>query len=410
MTPATSSHAKANGNTKRFRPLAGVRVIDASRVLAGPYCGSLLADLGADVIRLEHPTLRDEVRTWLPRVDDMSAAFIALNRGKRGIALDLAQAEGVAVFRKMLSASDVLLENFRPGMLDRIGLTREAITSINPALIHCAVRAFAKGTSNEDLPGYEASMQAFTGIMSITGEPDANPVRCGVSVIDIGTGLVAVSAILSALRVRDQGGGGQYVEPSLMRSATHFLNYQIAGISLANAHPQRYGSGHELLVPYRVFQSANGPLFIAAGNDKLWELLCDVLALRDGDGSVRYPTLAERVAARDTVNSMVADAVRARSRGELWDTLKAAGIPSAPVNTVAEYLADATLWDAGVLSQSDIPGLKAVDIPGAIFAAAGFDPPRTPPPRVGEHTDDVLTALGYAQGEIDALRTRGVVK
>jgi crotonobetainyl-CoA:carnitine CoA-transferase CaiB-like acyl-CoA transferase len=195
-----------------------------------------------------------------------------------------------------------------------------------------------------------------------------------------------------------------------MRSATHFLNYQIAGISLANAHPQRYGSGHELLVPYRVFQSANGPLFIAAGNDKLWELLCDVLALRDGDGSVRYPTLAERVAARDTVNSMVADAVRARSRGELWDTLKAAGIPSAPVNTVAEYLADATLWDAGVLSQSDIPGLKAVDIPGAIFAAAGFDPPRTPPPRVGEHTDDVLTALGYAQGEIDALRTRGVVK
>ena len=195
-------------------PLAGIRVIDASRVLAGPYCGSLLADLGADVIRVEHPTKRDEVHTWAPVRNGLSATYAAVNHSKRGIALDLALPGGLEVFRRLLRNADVLIENFRPGTLDRLGLTREVLRDLNAKLIYCAIRAFPSGTAAEDLPGYESSVQAYSGIMSVTGDPDGDPVRCGVSCVDIGTGMASTIAVLAALRERDLTGKGQYVEPA----------------------------------------------------------------------------------------------------------------------------------------------------------------------------------------------------
>jgi len=390
-------------------PLHGIRVIDASRVLAGPFCGSLLADLGADVIRVEHPTKHDEVRTWSPAKNGVSAAFAAVNHTKRGVVVDLAAPDGLLVFRRLLATADVLIENFRPGTLERLGLDRPALQGVNARLIHCAIRAFPAGTAGENLPGYEASLQAYSGIMSVTGEHDSDPVRCGVSVIDLGTGMASTIAVLAALRERDHTGKGQYVEPALLRTATNFLNYQIAGYSLANVLPQRFGSGHEMLVPYRNFQCADGTLLIAAGNDRLWARLCEVLALEDEAGVPPFPTLKSRIANRQAVNDLVAAAVAARRRQDVLDALNAAGIPAAPVNTVGEYVSDPSLQTAGVLDNVRIAG-QDVALAGSLFAADFLPRARHAPPGPGEHTDDVLQSLGFSAAEIERLRAQGVVK
>ena len=390
-------------NTKG--PLAGIRVIDLSRVLAGPYCGSILADLGADVIRVEHPTQHDEVRTWAPVVDGVSAAFIAVNHSKRGVVIDLSNAGGAEVFKKLITTADVLLENFRHGTLERYGVGHDTLLGINPRLVHCAIRAFPAGTAGEKLPGYEASMQARTGMMSLTGEHDGEPVRCGVSVVDLGTGLAAVIAVLAALRERDRSGQGQLVEPALLRTAANFLNYQIAGYSLANVLPQRYGSGHQILAPYGNFQCADGAVLIAAGNDRLWAKLCEALALyAAAAGNMPYPMLALRIANRDAVNSLVGAAVAGRKRQDVLDTLIAAGIPCAPVNNVAEFMSDATLEPAHVLDKLRLHEDKSLTLAGPLFAADFLPANRREPPRMDQHTDEVLRALGYAETEIQKLR------
>ena len=388
-------------------PLDGIRVIDTSRVLAGPFCGSLLADLGADVIRVEHPTKQDEVRAWAPVIKGMSATYAAVNHSKRGIALDLASRDGVAVFRRLLATADVLIENFRPGTLDRMGLTREALHDVNAKLVHCAIRAFPAGTAGEDLPGYEASLQAYSGIMSVTGEHEGDPVRCGVSVVDLGTGMASTIAVLAALRERDRTGEGQYVEPALLRTATNLLNYQIAGYSMAGALPQRHGSGHELLVPYRNFQCADALVLIAAGNDRLWARLTEVLQLRDEAGAVPFPTLALRVANRARVNDLIASAVKGRTRDDVMHALTAAGIPCAPVNTVGEYMSDASLETAGVLDRVRIPEVEQALLPGTLFGADFLSKKRRAPPKTGEHTTELLQSLGYSAAEIEALRAKG---
>lgn len=385
-------------------PLAGIRVIDSSRVLAGPYCGSVLADLGADVIRVEHPTQRDEVRTWAPVVDGMSAAFAALNHSKRGVVIDLANAEGADVFRKLIASADVLVKNFRPGTLERFGVGHEVLLGINPRLVHCGIRAFPAGTAGEKLPGYEASMQARTGMMSLTGEHDGEPVRCGVSVVDLGTGLAAVIAVLSALRERDRTGQGQLVEPALLRTATNFINYQIAGYSLANVIPERYGSGHQLLAPYGNFHCADGAVLIAAGNDRLWAKLCEALALYDADGNMPFPMLALRIANREAVNGLVSTTVGSRKRQNVLDALIASGIPCAPVNNVAEFMSDATLERAHVLDKLQLQDDKSVTLAGPLFAASFLSVNRREPPRLDQHTDEVLQSLGYANAEIQKLR------
>lgn len=397
------------GAGQKQGPLGGIRVIDLSRVLAGPFCGSILADLGADVIRVEHPTQRDEVRTWAPVVDGLAAAFLAVNHSKRGVVIDLAKGEGAAVFRKLLATADVLIENFRHGTMERLGLGAAALNEVNPRLVHCAVRAFPVGTAGEKLPGYEASMQARSGVMSVTGEHDGDPVRCGVSVIDLGTGLASVIAILSALRERDRTCRGQYVEPALLRTAANFLNYQIAGYSLANVLPQRFGSGHEALAPYRNFQCADGAVLIAGGNDRLWAKLCEVLGLYDAAGNMPFPSLALRIANREAVNGLVGAAVAARSRQDVIEQLTQAGIPCAPVNNVAEFMSDTTLEHAHVLEKLAVKAGQTVSLAGPLFDADFLPGKRRAPPGLGEHTDDVLQTLGYDPASIRQLRTSGVV-
>jgi crotonobetainyl-CoA:carnitine CoA-transferase CaiB-like acyl-CoA transferase len=388
-------------------PLHGIRVIDASRVLAGPYCGSLLADMGADVIRVEHPTIRDEVRSWAPVKNGLSATYAAVNHSKRGIALDFAVPEGLEVFRRLLKGADVLIENFRPGTLDRLGLTREALRDLNRKLIYCAIRAFPAGTSAENLPGYESSVQAYSGIMSVTGEHDGDPVRCGVSCVDIGTGMASTIAILAALRERDRTGEGQYVEPALLRTATNLLNYQIAGYSMSGKDPERHGSGHQLLVPYRNFQCADGVILIAASNDRLWAKLAEVLEIRDEAGALPFAAYADRIANRANVNELIAGALKSRKREAVIRALGAAGIPCAPVNTVGDYMSDATLETAGVLERVRVSEEEDALLAGALFSAQFLPRNRRAPPKTGEHTAELLESLGYSAAELESLRMKG---
>jgi glutaryl-CoA transferase len=389
-------------------PLAGIRVIDASRVLAGPYCGAILADLGAEVIRVEHPSEADEVRRWAPIVNGMSAAFAAMNHTKQGIALDLAHPEALELFQQLLATADVLVENFRPGTLERRGLSTGVLRGIAPRLVHCSIRAFPSSSPMAAQPGYEASMQAMTGIMSSTGEEDGEPVRCAPSVVDLGTGMVSVIAILAALRERDRTGRGQYVEPALMRTATALLGVQVASCSATGLPSPRRGSGHEALVPYRIFACRDGAAFVAAGNDRLWPKLCSVLGLVDACGAVPMPALAERIAARDEVNKLVEDATRTWRRAELLHALQEQGVPAAPVNTVNEYLRDCAVRDAGVVRDALIDGAPHVVAAGPLFAGLPTAD-RTAAPGLGEHTHTVLAGLGLTPERIEALRRSGAI-
>lgn len=396
--------------TDDIGPLQGIRVIDASRVLAAPFAASMLADLGAEVIHLEHPTQLEELRTWQPVVNGVSASHFALNHSKLGVAVDIAHPEGQAILRRLLKTSDVFIENYRPGTLERFGLGRDRLEEVNPRLVHCSVRAFARGCAAETLPGYEASVQAYTGIMDITGEADGDPARCGPSVIDLGTGLSAVVAITSALIQRERTGRGSYVEPSLIRTAAHFMSYQISSYFMGGVRPQRRGSSHAALVPYRVFNCSDGPLFIAAGNDKLWPLLMQALGLADEAGNVPFPRLAERLAHRADVDRMVADAVGKLPREQLLATFRAKGIPAAPVNTLAEFVDDETLYSARVLEKMDVPEGGSTTLPGPLFGASFLRPQRRPAPHIGQHTSAVLSGIGFDDETLTRLRADGIIR
>ncbi|MWB78151.1 CoA transferase [Pseudooceanicola sp. 216_PA32_1] len=394
--------------TETTLPCTGIRVLDLSRVLAGPFAGAILADLGADVIHVEHPDQIDETRRWPPVKGEYSGANTALNHSKRSIALDLGTDAGRALLLRLAAGADVLIENFRHGGMDRLGLGRAELTRANPGLIHCSVRAHPTGTRDERLPGYEATMQAYSGVMSLTGEPDGDPVRCGPSVLDLSTGMASAVAVLAALRQRDRTGEGSYVEPALLRSAVNLMNFQIASYSLGGSVPQRYGSGHISLVPYGTFHTRTGPILLAASNDRLFARLWSVLDRGRGEAAP-WPTLAERVANRHAVNARLAVLAAEWDRDALSAALEEQGVPSAPVQTLPELLEDRSLAEAGVVDPMVLPDGTDLLLPGPIF---GGDLPRRTrslAPRLGEHTAEVLRDFGLTAEEVEHMADGGAL-
>src|ERR671910_1225525 len=261
-------------------PLEGVRVVDLSRVLAGPFCGALLGDLGADVVKVEDPQVGDESRTWPPHKDGEAAGYLVNNRNKRGISVDLKSPDGVEIVRRLVRDADVLIENFRTGTMEEFGLGYDMLAAVNPKLIYCSVSAFGRTGPRAEGAGYEALMQAFSGIMSITGEPGGAPVRCGVSFLDLTTGIFCAFGIVNALLHRAQTGLGQRVDGSLMETAVTLLNYHAEGYLLTGAQPKPLGSSHPSLSPYRTFKCRDGQwIFIAGANDRFWQRLAPALGL-----------------------------------------------------------------------------------------------------------------------------------
>jgi len=286
--------------------LDGIRVIDLSRVIAGPWCGALLSDLGADVVKVEDTGSGDESRTWPPHKDGEAAAYLLFNRNKRGMALDLKAPEGVEVVTALVRDADVLIENFRTGTMESFGLGYDALAKINPRLIYCSVSAFGRTGPRKDSPGYEALMQAFSGIMSITGEPDGQPVRAGVSFLDLSTGILCALGVCSALIQRAKTGLGQRVDGSLLETAVSLLAFHAEGYLLTGAVPKALGSGHPSLSPYRNFKCRDGQwIFVAAANDRFWGKLVRVLGLDELAADPKFAVNQQRVKNRVELETLL---------------------------------------------------------------------------------------------------------
>jgi crotonobetainyl-CoA:carnitine CoA-transferase CaiB-like acyl-CoA transferase len=391
--------------------LDGVRVLDLSRVLAGPFCGMLLSDLGADVVKIEDTGSGDESRTWPPHKDGESAAFLVINRNKRDMTLDLKAPEGVEVLKRMVATADVLIENFRTGTMESFGLGYDTLAAINPRLIYCSVSAFGRTGPRKDAAGYEALMQAFSGIMSITGEPDGAPLRCGVSFLDLTTGIFCAFGIVNALLHRVRTGLGQRVDGSLLETAVTLLNYHAEGYLLTGAQPKPLGSSHPSLSPYRTFKCRDGQwVFIAGANDRFWQRLAPALGLPHMASDPRFAVNIERVKNRRELEEALEVAIAKHDREPLLKVLEEAGVPATPVNTVAQVMEDPQTAARAMIQRVVHPRLGEIPVVGTPVKfsrmKAGV---RTPAPQQGEHTDQVLAEYGYSSSDIAALRAKKVV-
>ncbi|MET9994053.1 CaiB/BaiF CoA transferase family protein [Streptomyces mutabilis] len=369
--------------------LAGLRIADFSRVLAGPYATMLLADLGAEVVKVERPGTGDDTRAWRPPADasGTSTYFLGVNRNKRSVTLDLATDEGRDRARELIARSDVVVENFRPGTMAKLGLGHEELLAADPRLVYCSVTGFGTGAGAE-LPGYDLLVQAVGGLMSVTGEPDGEPTKTGVALVDVITGLHATVGILAALRHRERTGEGQLVEVSLLGSLLSAMANQASGYVAAGVVPGRLGNAHPSIAPYETFHTADRPIALAVGNDRQFAALAALLGAPELADDARFRTNPDRVAHRGELRSLLQDRLRTRGADHWAGALPAAGVPAGPVNALDEAFSYAERL--GVEAVVDVAGTRQVAHP--IRLAATPARYRLAPPELGEHTDDVFPA------------------
>jgi crotonobetainyl-CoA:carnitine CoA-transferase CaiB-like acyl-CoA transferase len=376
-------------------PLSGIRVADFSRVLAGPLATMVLADLGADVVKIERPDTGDDTRAWGPPfVGDDAAYFLALNRNKRSVALDLSSETGRAAARRLALASDVVVENFRPGLMRRFGLDAEGLLAEKPALVFCSLTAFGDGAEDASRPGYDIIVQALSGLMSFTGQPGGEPTKVGVALLDVICGLYAAVAIHAALLgVRATGRGG-VVGVSLFDASVAALVNQAANHLLGGLVPRPMGSAHPNIVPYQLFHAADRPFILAAGNDRLFERTCRVIDRPELAADERFATNGARVLHREELIPILASAFATKEAASWLSMLEAAAVPCAPVRTLDEVFA--SVEGAATVQEIADPVRGPLPLVADPIRIGGAVPPaRRPPPRLGEHTTEVL-------GEVDA--------
>lgn len=392
--------------------LCGLRVLDASRVLAGPYCGQVLGDLGAEVIKLERPGSGDETRAWGPPFhDELSAYFISCNRNKRSVAVDLDCEAGRRLFYRLVERSDVLLENFRAASAQKLGLTPAQLHEHNPRLIICSISGFGRTGPWSDLPGYDLAIQALSGLMSITGPEEGPPCKVGVAVTDVLTGLNAAVAVLACLRARERSGHGYAIDLALLDCALAAQVNVVQAYLTSGQMPRRQGNAHLQIVPYQLFPTEDGWLILAVGNDGQWRRFCAAAGRADLESDERFATNTARVQNRALLIPLLEAVFRARPGKEWQRLLHEAQVPHAPVLDYPQLLAEAHVAERGLrISIRDAHG-KPIDVIGSPFHIAGTEMPTpTFPPLLAEHTDQVLRGLlGLADGEIAELRQEGVI-
>ena len=394
--------------------LAPLLVLDLTRVLAGPYATQVLADLGATVWKVEPPR-GDDTRGWGPPfahdaegVAVESAYFLSTNRGKRSLAIDLKDPRGAALVRDLAARADVLIENFKAGDLARYGLDPASLRERHPRLVTCSITGFGGSGPRAAEPGYDVALQALTGVMAMTGEPDGPPAKVGVAWIDVLTGLHAAVGVLAALRERDRSGVGAHLDIALWDVTLASLVNQAQATLLTGRAPERLGSAHPTIVPYQAFEAADAPFVVACGNDRQFERLARVLEVPELASDARFATNAGRVQARDALVPLLAERFAGRPRDHWIESLVAAGVPATPVATRAEALADPQTVARGMVRSVEHP--QAGRLPMVASPFGGHAVAATPPPAVGEHTRAVLRdALALDESTLDALAADGVI-
>ncbi|MEO6581950.1 MAG: CaiB/BaiF CoA-transferase family protein [Sphingomicrobium sp.] len=395
-------------------PLAGLRVLDLSRVLAGPWCTQLLGDLGAEVIKVERPGAGDDTRHWGPPWHGegdarVAAYFLSTNRGKKSAAIDFATEEGAALVRRLAGQSDVVVENYKVGGLSRFGLDAASLRSANPRLIVASITGFGQDGPYASRAGYDFIIQGMGGMMSVTGlpdgEPGGGPLRAGVAIADLFTGMYACVAILAALHRRENTGEGGHIDMALFDTQLAMLANQASNALVSGEEPPRQGNTHPNIVPYQPFDAADQPIIIAVGNDRQFARLAEICGHAEWVAEERFASNEARVANRGEVVARVAECIAQGSAAEWLDKLDAAGIPAGPINRVSQALTDVQAQHRGMVRT--LRGVEMVGSPVRIDGARADS--ELPPPGLGEHTAEVLGELGLGRDEIERLRQASVI-
>ncbi len=394
------------------RLLEGVRVLDLSRIIAGPVCSQILGDMGAEVLKIEQPGAGDDSRTWGPPFKNgESVYFFCINRNKKSVTVDMKDPRGKAIIRGLAKRSDILMENFKPGTLEKLGLGWEVLRQDNPRLIFCSVSGFGQTGPYAERGGYDVIVQAVGGLMGITGHPDGPPVKVGVAMTDICTALYAHGAILAALYERERTGEGQRIDLSLLETQIAALINIASSYLNAGEIPGKWGTAHVNIVPYQAFKMQDGYMIIGAANDRLWVKLCEAIGLAEVGRDPRYATNEQRVQHREEIVRLLENRLGTKTRKE-WETILApVGIPCGPINQMDEVFADPQVQHLQMVLEADHPQtgkIRMVRNP-VTFSRTPMDL-RQAPPRLGEHTEEVLRdVLGYSTAVVAELRAAGVV-
>ncbi len=392
-------------------PLDGVKVVDLTKAVAGPYAAMMLGDLGADVIKVEPPETGDEARQWGPPfLDNESSYFLSVNRNKRSIGVNLKSEDGRSILFKLIERADVFLENFKPGTTIRLKIDYGTFRRINPRLLYCSISGFGQDGPYVDRPGYDIVAFAMGGIMSITGEAGRPPVKMGVPVADIGAGMFAAYGIVAALLERQKSGRGQHIDVSLLDSQVSWLTYQAGYYFATGKNPERLGSAHSTIAPYQAFKAKDGYFMLAIGNDEQWKDFCDALDLEELKVRPQLRTNPARVRNRIKLERLL-QRIFIKKKVENWlSILEKAGVPSGPVNTISDVFRDPQVLHRKMLQKINHPKIGSINVvgipvkfsatPGAILRA---------PPMLAEHTEEILTELGYTGQQVKELRARKAI-
>ena len=395
-----------------MKALEGIRVLDLTRALAGPFCTLMLGDNGADVIKVEIPGTGDDTRKWGPPfIGEESAYYLSINRNKRSLTLNLQDAQAQEVFMKLAKDIDVVVENFTPGVMGRFGLDYDAVKAVSPKVVYCSISGFGQDGPYRNRPAYDQIMQGVGGLMSITGEPDGEPQKIGIAVTDIGAGMWSAFAIMAALHHREKSGEGQYIDISMLDAQVAWLTYQAAFFFANGEAPKRMGAAHPTLVPYQAFMCNDGKYInVAVGSERIWGRFCQGMGREDLKDHPDYATNSVRVNHRGAMVSMLQEIFLTRPVAEWVEDLQAANVPCGPINDLADVFADPQVLARNMYLEMPHPTLGSIKQTGLpikfSLTPGGLD---RHPPLLGEHNQEILQSLGYSDADVQSLKDQSVI-